>query len=103
MEVVGTGEAMKKKDLARLCLVHPFPPPPETTISTRPPCLRCGWPLSGSIIRMGEISCDICHAVNSLSPDMKVVSATIYPNTSANWVLDENEEWRMIDSRGKYV
>lgn len=70
---------MKKKELARLRLAHPFPPPPETTISMRPPCLRCGWPLSGNI-HLAETSCNICQAVNRFGPDMKVTEATIYPN-----------------------
>ncbi len=65
-------------DIEKLRRIHPYPLPPESSMSIRPACLRCGHPLSGQIIR-GVLGCEICQAVNHLNPNMTVAYAVLTP------------------------
>jgi hypothetical protein len=60
--------------------IHPWPLPPETTMSTRPVCPRCWWPMSGEM-RLGAITCEVCGAAAKLDPGMNLLWATIFPRT----------------------
>lgn len=103
MEVVGIGEAMIITDTdGREIYVDP----------SRIESVVHGPPHGGAITTFTGmvvvVAPDIAEALLDLKMGRKTLadlasSGLIDAHTRKGWVLDENQQWRMVDSRSKYI